>query len=379
MIAVTPVRPSLRDVVDPEVLSLAEPSRSSRAGMLDLSRNELVHPGLADLLATLVSGIGPETAARYPVYRPWADELAELVGHQPAEIEVFPGSDDAIGVLLDALSRSRRHVLLQEPNYPGYRYHCTLRGVDVQPWMPRPGEHRFAVEDAATAMVRRPHGITVVTDPHGNLGSSFSDAELAALLAVAQVHDHLLIIDRCYAAFSAPGPGQLAGSDGVVIVSSFSKSFGLAGLRLGIVAGPPELVSYLRRWRRAGAVSALTLQVALQALRQHRAAFDQIRADVVAGRDWLAGQLSLLDPTCRPLPSEANFLTIDLRTASAAADAVARLAKRGVAVRSHRDEPAFDSLVQITAAPVEVLQRVVDALDGADTASTDGAVGPVPA
>lgn len=368
------LRPALRDLLDQPVMSLAEPSRSLRPGMLDLSRNELVHPELSRLLAGLLARAEPDTAGRYPAYRPLVDELAELLGHLPGELEVFPGSDDAIGVLLDAVTRTRGRVLLQEPNYPGYRHHAVLRGLDVHPWLPRPGTFGFAVQDAATAMAGHPHGVTIATDPHGMLGRSFSDADLAALTAVAQLHDHLLVLDRCYESFAMPRPDLSTGSDGTLVVGSFSKSFGLAGLRLGFIAGPPELVGYLRRWRRAGSVSAVTLHLAIRALRHHRADFDQLRAEVVAGRDWLAGQLVRLDPEWRPLPSDANFLTVDLGTAAAAERAVAQLARHKVVVRSHRDQPAFASLVQITAAPVEVLRPVVDAL--ATLGTTPDGTGP---
>jgi histidinol-phosphate aminotransferase len=354
--------PSVQPFVDPGVTALPRPGRSSRRGLLDLSRNELVHPELDPLVATVLAGVSAGTATRYAVYPELIAELAPELGCDADELEIFPGSDDAIGVLVDALGRDDRRMLLQEPNYPGYRYHAQLRGVEVSPWLPRPGLLRYEAADAVRFMRRERPAVIVLTEPHGGLGSSMGELELIALVTAAEQHGHLLVVDECYRGFAVHPDGEvLDGREHVLRVGSFSKSIGLAGLRLGYVIGHPVLIDYLRRWRRAGAVSALTARVALHVLRHHAPAFARLRAEVADGRDWLAGQLVARAPDWRPLPSRANFLTVDLGEEERAAELVTHLARHAIAVRAH-DRAAFASLVQITAAPPALLHRVVDAI-----------------
>ena len=358
-----------RSYFKPSIAGLSVPGRRPRPrGVLDLSRNEMVHPSMDSLVARLLAEVSPETAVKYPIYTELITEFADVIGCTPAELEIFPGSDDAIGVLVDALAASAGSMVLQEPTYPTYRYHAQLRDIDVLSWLPRPGTFRYVVDDAVRAMKRTPSTVVVLTDPHGMLGSALDDEALQALAATADIHGHLLVVDQCYAAFrDHSGADDWRRWDNVLIIGSFSKTAGLAGMRLGYVVGAPSIVDYLRRWRRAAAVSGVTAEVALALYRDHREELDAIREDIVEGREWLAGQVAALEKVPGPLRSEANFLTIDAGEPEDAERLKEHLAESGVIVRSHADCVGFASLLQFTAAPVSLLHRAVTALSEAPT------------
>lgn len=348
--------------LDPAVVRTTTRRRSSRHDQLDLSRNELVHPGLADLVAEALATVPADAATRYPVVDGLLGDIATHLACEPDEIELFPGSDDAIGVLVDGLTRTHRRVLLQDPTYPGYRRAAELHGVDVRSWLPRPGQMRHAVEDGLRGMRRMAASLVVVTDPHGMSGAVAGAAELVSLATAAELGDHLLVVDECYDRFGAqPGHQTLRGHAHVVRVGSFSKALGLAGMRLGYVVAAPPIVDYLRHWRRAEAVSAATLHVAVHLLRQDSVGVARLRADVVAGREWLADQIVKLDGRWCPLPSGANFLAVDIGDADAARQLTGHLADHGIAIRCH-EAPAFAPVLQITAAPIETLEPLVAAL-----------------
>jgi histidinol-phosphate aminotransferase len=347
--------------LDPFVSRMTTRRRSNKRGLLDLSRNELVHPGLEPLLQEALSNVSPLAASRYPVLDGLLGDLAGELRCGVEEIEIFPGSDDAIAVLIDGLTRTNRHFLLQEPNYPGYRRNAELRRVQVRSWLPRPGRLHYDVEDALRGMERVRSSLVVATDPHGMLGTAAEEAALVSLATGASLHGHLLVVDECYQAFSSEHHEALRGRPHVVRVGSFSKAFGLAGLRLGYVIAAPAIIDYLKHWRRAGAVSGVTLHVAAHLIRARAAELQQVRADVVRGREWLAGRIRRLDAEWQPLPSEANFLTVDVGSSDTARLVAQHLARNGVAIRAH-DAPAFGSLLQITAAPIPTLQRVAELL-----------------
>jgi histidinol-phosphate aminotransferase len=363
---------ALPSFCDQRVMRLEPPSRRGHPGMLDLSRNELIHPRLDEVIREVLGSARAEASTRYPIYRDLVAELAPHLGCAAEELEVFPGSDDAIGVIIDALGRDapgrgQPRMLLQDPNYDGYRYHAGLRGIEILPWPPRPGTFRFEPSDVTRAMAQLPPTIVVVTEPHGSFGTALGDPAVLGLAAAACLHGHMLVVDTCYQAFADAEAAQSAAElrqsgQSVMVVGSFSKALGLAGLRLGYVIACPELIGYLRRWRRAAAVSGITMHAALQILSRHAARMKAIRADVTEGRDWLAGQVTGLQRGWRPLPSSTNFLTVDVGTPAMARRVIDDLAQRKIAVRSHAARPAFASLIQITAAPAEVLRSVAAAL-----------------
>lgn len=350
------------------ILDLPIPNRHSREpGVLDLSRNELVHPAIGPLIAGLLAELGPDIPVRYPVYSRFIRDLARVACCEPGQLEIFPGSDDAIGVIIDAFARADGSLVLQDPTYPTYRYQAHLRSVPVLPWLPRPGTLVFEPEDVLRTMRQTASSVVVVTDPHGMLGSTLAEEAIEALAATAHEREHLLVIDECYAAFNgATGPRGWQRWDNVLRIGSFSKSAGMAGMRLGYVIGDPSLVDYLRRWRRAGAVSAVTLTVALALCRDHRDELEAIRKEVIDGREWLACQVTGLEKGLVPLPSHANFLTIDAGEPEDARRLKRQLAENEVRVRSHADHPSFSSLIQVTAAPKSVAQQVVIAMKDTD-------------
>lgn len=345
---------------DPLADELPRPSRSARPGMLDLSRNELVHPALEPLLQRLLCDMSPHLATRYCSYPRLLIHLAGELGCDPEALEMFPGSDDAIGVLLDAISRARLSVVLQAPNYPAYTYDAQLRAVQLTPWLPKRDEHgaRFEVADALTILQSQPPSVVVITEPHGMLGTPLGELELLKLSTATHAGGHILVVDECYQGF---GPSTTAVLNGphIIRIGTFSKSIGLAGLRLGYVIGEPAVVDRLRRWRRAGAVSAVTAQIALELLHNHRRELDAMRSDVADGRDQLAGHFAARG--WAPLRTATNFLTTDLGSGESASAFVTHLGSAGIAVRQHHDE--FEGFVQITAAPWSTLVRVSEAAD----------------
>lgn len=345
---------------DPLADQLPRPSRSSRQAVLDLSRNELVHPALEPLLARLLCEMPASLATRYCAYPRLVARLAGQLSCDPDALEIFPGSDDTIGVLLDAISRARLSVVLQAPNYPAYSYNAQLRAVPLTPWTPRRDEQGlyFDVTDALNILKSRPPSVVVITEPHGMLGTPLGELELLKLSTSTQAGGHILVIDECYQGFSPPTTSMLDGPH-IIRIGTFSKSIGLAGLRLGYAIGQPSVIDRLRRWRRAGAVSAVTAEIALELLHHHRRELDAMRADVADGRDQLAGHLAVQG--WAPLRTATNFLTTDLGREETASEFVAHLATAGIAVRQHHEELA--GLVQITAAPWSTLQRVAQAAE----------------
>lgn len=350
---------------------LGVPNRKPRpAGVLDLSRNELVHPRLPELVGKLLDEAPSEAATKYPIYSDLIVELARVLRCEPESLEIFPGSDDAIGVLIDAFAAQTGSLLLQDPTYPTYRYHAQLRGVTVLPWLPRPATYQYDPEDAVRAMEATPPTVTVLTEPHGMLGHSLGGDTLQTLAASAAVSGHLLVVDECYAAFGTDSPAAaFADHEQLIRIGSFSKTAGLAGLRLGYLIGAPPVVDYVRRWRRAAAVSGISAWVALRLCRDHADDLATIRAEVADGREWLASEVMALDSELTPLRSEANFLTIDAGDPYRADRLVTHLASHGVVVRSHAGQARFSSLIQCTAATRAVLQQVVTGLATALPAS----------
>jgi len=172
----------------------------------------------------------------------------------------------------------------------------------------------------------------IVCNPNNPTGSILRHNELQAL-AEGVPPDALLVVDEAYAEWvdDPAFPDSVAllrRHPNIVIVRTFSKIYGLAGLRVGYAIGAPEIVASLNQVREPFPVDRLAQAAAEAALDDDayaRAAYENNRA----GKAALAQGLTALG--LRPLPSQANFVLVDLgRPAATVAE---RLLERGVIIR----------------------------------------------
>jgi histidinol-phosphate aminotransferase len=164
-----------------------------------------------------------------------------------------------------------------------------------------------AILDAVDESTR----VVYICNPNNPAGSILTDREMARL--VAGMPDHTVIVaDEVYHHFverlDFPDslPYVLAGKN-VIIVRSFSKAYGLAGLRVGYAISTPEIVGYLTRLRRTFQISTVAIEGAVAALQDQDhvvGTVDMIRAE----RKWLIDHLDQLN--LKAWPSETNFVML---------------------------------------------------------------------
>jgi len=202
--------------------------------------------------------------------------------------------------------------------------------------------------------------IRVVCNPNNPTGTYVSAAELEAFLERVP-EDVLVVLDEAYAEFArdaAPdypdGIRWVREGRRVAVLRSFSKIYGLAGLRVGYLVAPPEVVEAVRRVREPFQI-ATPAQAAAQAALEDEAHVARTLEVVARGRRFLERLVSELG--LRSYPSVANFVWIDVgRPAHQVADALLR---RGVIVRPG---PAEAMWIRVTVGTAEELEWFRDAL-----------------
>jgi N-succinyldiaminopimelate aminotransferase len=181
---------------------------------------------------------------------------AYQVEHDPkTEVLVTVGATEAIAASLLALVEPGDEVLLVEPYYDSYAASVALAGATRRsvPLRPNPqtGHFELDVDRLRAAVTPRTRAILLNT-PHNPTGMVFSDAELAAVAALATEHDLLVITDEVYEHLLFDGlahrpiaslPGM---AERTLSISSAGKSFSVTGWKIGWVCGPAELVAAVR-------------------------------------------------------------------------------------------------------------------------------------
>ncbi|MBK9517082.1 MAG: histidinol-phosphate transaminase [Anaeromyxobacter sp.] len=256
-----------------------------------------------------------EAAARIHLYPDGSayllrQALAAKLGVAFEEVFVGNGSNELIELMVRTFTCDGEEVLTSAQSFVAYRLAAQAHG---RTFVEAPMKQRFHYDLAALqARLSARTKVVFLANPDNPTGTSFTEAELVPFLE-AVPSTALVVLDEAYAEFvEAPGyPDSLAlrrRFPNLVILRTFSKIYGLAGLRLGYGVARAELVGFLDRVR-APFNTSLVAQAAGTAALGDLEHVERSRALVRSERPFLAAGLSALGATV--VPSQGNFLLAD--------------------------------------------------------------------
>ena len=262
--------------------------------------------------------------------------LARHHGVATEQVTVGNGLDEIILFLVLALGGEGKLGVVTDSTFQSYVKSLL---VAQRPFVRCPLiGYRVPADDIALYL-RRGDAFAFACNPHNPAGTMLRRAELEAMSDAAGEGGSTLIVDEAYAEYAgedfASALSLAAASRHVCILRTFSKAYGLAGLRVGYLVGSPELVARVNEMQRPLPyhVNRLAQAAAVAALSDQEFVTRAARM-VVATREWLARQLASMGLRC--IPSATNFILVDLGGENSTATA-ARLREGGHLVRDTSD------------------------------------------
>ena len=279
-----------------------------------------------------------QAAASLNRYPPMGDDdlkavLAETLGQglQPENFFTGNGGCDVLWMIAGGFLGPERECIICRPTFPVYDVTARRVGTNVVYVDLDPDHFTYDVE-AILAAVTEKTRVIYLCSPNNPTGGLLSAEQMETL--VNNVPDHVLLVtDEVYHHFitadnrADPLPYVLNGKN-VVVIHSFSKAYGLAGLRLGYGIARPEIIEYLARIRLPFHLDRMTIEGGMAALRDTAYLQNSVEL-VVAGRQWLYEALSQLE--VQVWPSQANFILF--KPPFAATEVSEQLLRRGIIVR----------------------------------------------
>ncbi|MFE4668157.1 aminotransferase class I/II-fold pyridoxal phosphate-dependent enzyme [Streptomyces sp. NPDC056716] len=348
-----------------ETLGVRWQPRERRPGTLNLKSCELQHPWSDRLVKDALAALTLADTLAYPFQDRALERLGAHHGIDSTGILLTAGSDNGIGLVVDALVRPVGRLLLQEPAFEAWRHYAALRRVRVTAVPGTAGAPAVADPGPLLDALRCAPGpsVAAVTNPGSPSGLLFAPSVMRRFAETARAHGHLLVIDEAYGDFvqvsHAPLVAEFAN---VVVVHSYSKVFALAGLRVAALLVHPELREHLGRFRPENAVGAPGLAL-LERLAPQGERWREIWRDVRALRREFTDRVLSTHPRWRVLEPGANFATFwspDPATADAARD---HLAAHHVRIRSLSDVPGLRGCFRVSLADRPRMERVARLLD----------------
>jgi len=318
-----PMNKTRSDLIRPEIHQLAAYHVPDARGFIKLDAMENPYHWPAQMVDAWLNLLREVPLNRYP--DPVAQDVKDLL-RQTMQVPVGQelllgnGSDELIQMILMAVSGPERVVLAPEPGFVMYKMIATFLNM---PYVGVPLRSDFSLDRDAMlqAITQHQPAVTFLAYPNNPTGNLFDDADMEAVI---QASDGLVVIDEAYHAFAGKTwMARMPQYDNVLVMRTVSK-MGLAGLRLGLLAGQPDWLREFDKVRLPYNINVLT-QASAQFALQHQSVLDEQTQRITRDREQLLSdmrQLAGIDV----FPSQTNFILF--RTVTAKADAVFQTLKQ---------------------------------------------------
>ena len=355
-------REVVRRLIPAETRALSAYHVPAANGLLKLDAMENPYRWPPALVETWLEELRAAEVNRYP--DPGGVELKRLTRKAlciPAGLELLlgNGSDELIQLVAVALRQPGRTVLTPRPTFSMYKLISVVTGFDYVGVPLTDGE--FALDKAAllAAIARHQPALVFLAYPNNPTGNLFDKDHIREVIRATP---GLVVIDEAYAPFA--GQSLLDAPlefPNVVVMRTLSK-LGLAGLRIGLMVGPPAWMEEFEKLRlpyNIGTLNQLTANFALRHYEVLEAQAARIRQD----REALYAELKTLS-CIRPYPSDANFITFSV-PAGRAGEVFDGLRAAGVLIKNlHGSDPALSDHLRVTVGTPEQNSRFLEALAG---------------
>ena len=321
---------------------------------LDFNENTIAcSPKVKEVLARISAG----ELTRYPERGPVERIVAAHLGVAPEQLVLTNGVDEAIHVLFETFLDNGDELLLPVPTYTMYEVYSSATDAKVIA-VQAGADLQFPFDRLSAAITQRTK-VVAIANPNSPSGSVASRAQIVEIAQRAP--GAVVLVDEAYFHFHGETVLDLVGKvPNLVVARTFSKAYGLAGLRLGVLVGPLEMMQWIRRVLSPYSVNSLALACLPPAL-QDKAYLDWYIGEVLAARTEF--ETALDRAGVRHWPSRANFVLVQIGAQHR--EFVRLMSAGGVLVRDRSGDPGCDGCVRVTIGTREQMRQAVEVLDRA--------------
>jgi histidinol-phosphate aminotransferase len=339
--------------------------RESIAGMSPYHSPIVSRAGLSLDLNESMAGCSPRVLARlhsltaadvslYPERELGERMVANFLGLAPGQVLLTDGMDEALSLLFATYLSANDELLFADPTFVMYPMLGEALGTQVV--RVRSGEDlMFPTADLLVRISPRTR-VIAIANPNNPTGLAASRVDFLKIAEAAPAA--AVLVDEAYFEFCGETLlPDLTAHPNLFVGRTFSKAYGLAGLRLGVLAGAAEQIDHIKRHSAPFNVNSLVLACLEEALADQAFVGDHV-AHVKQGRERLAQLFDKLG--LRFWPSQTNFVLVRVGAKSKAFVESMRL--RGILVRDSSSNPGCDGCVRITVGTPKQMDGVLQAI-----------------
>ncbi|MCM8790605.1 MAG: histidinol-phosphate aminotransferase family protein [Candidatus Omnitrophica bacterium] len=322
---------------------------------LYLDRNERVVPFDKETMHAICDRIARSNFNLYPDIMPFYDRLASWLGIGKERLYITEGVSGAIKSLIESIASPGDNIIFPLPTFALYPVYCRMFGVDYKTFG-YTSEYRLDIEKMMSLLDEKT-SFLFIPNPNVPIEGTLGTEEMRHIAKRCLENNTFFVVDEVYFEFGPPGAMKLIDEfENIFIMRSFSKAFGLAGIRLGYLIGPARYIDYVSKTRTGYETNTLSMAVAGYFLENYHIVKNYVK-DIRDGLEYLKGELDALGVEHNG-GEASNFLYIEMHSKKRSADVVEGLRLRKVYVRGGWPAP-YDTGFSVTAAPRPIMEIFV--------------------
>ncbi len=279
-----------------------------RSGMFRMDRNERTWPFREDILNEIRKRIDSETLTNYPEMDGIYHKLAGYLGVATGQIYFHSGSDLVIKSIFETYLGRGDRILMQNPSYAMYGVYARMYEGDI--YIQEYDENLlFDIEKYSVKIAELKPKIVILENPNGYIGNSYSLEQVRNVINTAHENNSLVLVDEAYIDYipESGACGLVSDFDNLIIVRTFSKAWGLAGMRAGYALSNELLISEIFKVMPMHELTSSTI-VAVDTVLDHADEMKAYVKEVTSVRDYFLNELRILG--IRAIQSDTHFVTV---------------------------------------------------------------------
>lgn len=326
---------------------------------MGLNENMLVNKFFSDTI--LAEATKRVDAREYPPPKGWtaARTIAESMGIWEDEVLIGNGSDEVLDLIAKVfLSSEGREAIVVDPTFEMYKFYTSIAGGRTKQVLAT-GDFDLSAESVLSA-VDDSTKVIFICSPNNPTGKQFNRDEI---LRIVEESGRVIVLDEAYADFA---PYSLSGEcteyENLLVLRTFSKAFGMAGLRAGYCLGNARLLEWLKAAQSPFSVNSIAQEMVRLVL-ENKKVYESFIRQVVEERNYLTAELEMLSGV-DPYESDANFILFRLPKGIDSGEVVRRLGECGLDVRDRGSLPLLENCVRVTVSTRENNLKFIEMLRG---------------
>jgi histidinol-phosphate aminotransferase len=318
---------------------------------LDFNENTI---GCSEKVIEVLNSFSRENVAMYPEYGEFKGKLARYLEVSKKDIILTNGTDEAIKLIMDYYAEKGDEIVIPEPTFALFKFYSKIAGAKVVGI--RYNEDLSFPVDKVLSSISDKTKIVVIVTPNNPTGTVVDKEDIILIVKKARKNNTIVLIDEAYWQFYGKSCRDLIFKyDNVVVIQTFSKAFGLAGLRLGYIISNVEMIKEISKVCSPYSVNSVAVACARVAL-DDIGYVDNYVKEIIRNREYLRDELERIG--IKTYETRANFVIAKFN--SKCNQVFEQLRDKDILVRDKSDD--IEGCLRITVGTKEQCEKILDVL-----------------